>query len=91
MSKPVKTSSILHHTKPTEIKKADLIKKVEDLGGNIYGFQNFIQDKIRQHGAVIGLQSIKDFWTKERAIVSAWLFMVQSYIDFLTPKKHENE
>lgn len=92
MSNKTKTSSILHHTKKTAVSKAELIKTVEDLGGNIYGFQNFIQDKIRPYGAVVGLQSIKTFWTRlDRTIVCAWLFALQSYIDFLTANNNKNE
>jgi hypothetical protein len=81
----------MYHTKASEVKKTDLIKEVEDLGGNIYGFQNFVQEKIGKFGAVIGLQSIQDFWKKDRAIVGAWLFMVLSYIDFLTAKKNNKD
>lgn len=83
----VKTNSILHHTKQAEINKPELIKSITDLGGNIYGFQNFVQAKIAKHGAVIGLQSIKDCWTKDTRIVGGWLFMIECYKEHLITQK----
>ncbi len=92
MNKPVKTTSFLHHTKKTTLSKSELIKSIEDLGGSTFGFQNFIQSKISKYGSVVGLQSIKDFWVKDRGIVASWLFMAQCYIDYLKAKQEkENE